>query len=212
MLLRSGGGSHLAIGVFSGKQLHRSSGLAKNACCHQKRMVFPARQNVNNGSSGLWFYVCSRWLYRCVCSYKTYRTLLLMCHLQACEESIRKRACCIFSLMEYLAILQRSGEKVLQPCLTLKPITANSLSSQKLHWSIRCNANGCSKDCRKSPCCCLSCTIGLRADTSEPLTREAVHCSWRQSLMAKILSARCFSGPPYTMPPLSLPFGLCRCS
>ena len=74
-------------------------------------------------------------VYRCVCSEKkSYRTLFLTHHLQVCEESIRKRVCCIFSLMEYyLAILQRSGEKVLQPCLTLKPVTANSLSSQKQH-------------------------------------------------------------------------------
>lgn len=65
--------------------------------------------------------------YRYVCSEKkSCRTLFLMHHLQAFEDSIRKRVSCIFSLMEYyLAILQRSGEKVLQPCLVLKPITAN---------------------------------------------------------------------------------------
>jgi len=77
--------------------------------------------------------MCAAAGYRCVCSKKkSYRTLFLMRHLQVCEESIRRRMCCIFSLMEYyLAILQQSGEKVLQPRLVLKPVTANSLSSQK---------------------------------------------------------------------------------
>lgn len=51
-LPRSSGGSHLAIGVLSGKKLHRSSGLAKNAYSHQKREFFPATQNVNNGRLG----------------------------------------------------------------------------------------------------------------------------------------------------------------
>lgn len=152
-------------------------------------------------------------VYRCVCSEKkSYGTLFLTHHLLVCEESIRKGVCCIFSLMEYyLAILQISGEKVLQPRLTLKLITADSRSSQQQRT--KCNANGCAKDCRKRPCCCLSCNIGLRAHTCElPLPREAVHCSWRRGLMAKIPSAPCFSGPPSMVLPLSLSFGLCGCS
>lgn len=59
-----------------------------------------------------------------------------MHHLEVCEASIRNRMYCIFSAMEYyLVILQGSGEKMLQPYLTLKPMTANSLASQKQHWT-----------------------------------------------------------------------------
>lgn len=94
-----------------------------------------------------------------------------MHHLPVCEESIRKGVCCIFSLMEYyLAILQISGEKVLQPRLTLKLITADSRSSQQQRT--KRNANGCAKDCRKRPCCCLSCNIGLSAYTCEPFLAQ----------------------------------------
>lgn len=72
----------------------------------------------------------------CVCSEKSYRTLFLMHHLELHEESIRNRMRCIFSTTEYyLAILQGSSEKVLQLYLTFKPITANSLASQKQCWT-----------------------------------------------------------------------------
>lgn len=90
-----------------------------------------------------------------------------MCCSRVHDENVKQRMCSVFCLMEYfLAVWQRSGEKVLQPCLGPRPVTGDQFSQQKQCYRTKCNANGYSKDCRKSSCFHVSCNIDLRASIS----------------------------------------------